>query len=134
MSEGGPVDTLTAAVDGAKTANFSGIEVAMASFGDARIKRLIYAVGGRWSTHVKPNVDTEWCEHAHVGYLARGRFVGEYADGSTFDYTAPAFIAVDPGHDSWVEGDTEVVLIQFDFEGDTVERLGLHSHSAGDAS
>lgn len=110
---------------GAEHQVFAGMQIDVASIGDARIKRLVYPPGGRWSEHVKPLVGTEWCRHAHVGFLARGHFVGEYADGTTFDYTAPCAVAVTPDHDSWVEGDEPVVLIQFDFEKDTIERLGL---------
>ncbi len=118
-------DALLGPIAGAESKDFAGMKIDVGKAGHARIKRLVYGVGGRWSTHVKPLVGTEYCEHAHVGFLARGHFVGEYADGSTFDYTAPAIIAVDPGHDSWVEGDEPVVIIQFDFETDTLEKLGL---------
>jgi hypothetical protein len=44
---------------------------------------------------------------------------------------APRFLAIDPGHDGWVVGNEPVVLIEFDFEGDTVRRCGMpetHSH------
>jgi hypothetical protein len=112
-------------MEGATNQDFAGMRIDVTPVGSARVKRLVYQPGGRWSEHVKPLVGTEWCEHAHVGFLARGHFVGEYADGDTFDYVAPCAIAVDPGHDSWVEGDEPVVLIQFDFVKDTVERLGL---------
>ena len=122
-------DPLLGPISGATTQEFAGMTIDVVRFGNVRVKRLLYPPGGRWSTHVKDLVGTEWCEHAHVGFLARGHFVGEYADGGRFDYTAPAMIAVDPGHDSWVEGDEPVVLIQFDFERDTVERLGLESRA-----
>jgi hypothetical protein len=118
-------DPLLGPVAGAVSQDFAGMSIDVGRVGSARVKRLVYRPGGRWSVHVKPLVGTDWCEHAHVGFLARGHFVGEYADGSSFDYVAPAVISVDPGHDSWVEGDEPVVLIQFDFERDTVELLGL---------
>ncbi len=118
-------DALMGPIAGAESKDFAGMKIDVGQAGNARIKRLVYGVGGRWSTHVKPLVGTDFCQHAHVGFLARGHFVGEYADGSSFDYTAPAIIAVDPGHDSWVEGDEPVVIIQFDFETDTIDKLGL---------
>ena len=40
-------------------------------------------------------------------------------------------MAIDPGHDGWVVGKEPVILIEFDFEGDTVRRLGtpdVHGH------
>src|SRR2546430_8376638 len=36
-----------------------------------------------------PNVETDYCMHAHVGFIARGRIEGEYADGCRFEYAAP---------------------------------------------
>ena len=33
-------------------------------------------------------------------------------------------VAIDPGHDGWVVGKEPVVLIEFDFEGDTVAQHG----------
>jgi hypothetical protein len=122
-------DPLTAPIAGATSQQFAKSKIEFATVGNARIKRIVLPVGGRWSENVKPIVGTEFCEHAHVGFLARGRFAGEYADGETFDHQAPAIIAIDPGHDSWVEGDEEVVLIQFDFETDTLSKLGLATRS-----
>lgn len=124
-------DPLTAPIAGIETQDFVGAKIDSLVVGDARVKRMILPVGSRWSKGVKPIVGTEFCEHAHVGFLARGRFAGTYADGDTFDYQAPAIIAVDAGHDSWVEGDEEVVLIQFDFETETLERLGLTQRKRG---
>jgi len=48
------------------------------------------------------------------------------------EYKAPEAVAIDPGHDGWVVGTEPAVLIEFDFEGDTVNRLGMpsaHRHS-----
>jgi hypothetical protein len=36
-----------------------------------------------------------------------------------------------PGHDAWVEGDEPAVIIEFDYEGATITRLGVadeHRH------
>jgi hypothetical protein len=85
----------------------------------------VYPPGFRWSTHMRPNVEGELCRHAHVGFLARGRIQGEYADGCTFDFTAPQVVTIDPGHDAWVVGDEAAVLIQFDSEEGTARRFGL---------
>jgi hypothetical protein len=40
-------------------------------------------------------------------------------------------VAIDPGHDAAVVGGAPAVLIEFDFERETVERLGVppsHRH------
>jgi hypothetical protein len=65
--------------------------------------------------------------HAHVGFLARGEIHIEYADGCIVEHKAPQIVAIEPGHDGWVVGKEPVVLIEFDFEGDTVKRLGMAS-------
>jgi hypothetical protein len=70
--------------------------------------------------------------HAHVGFLARGQFHIEYADGCTLDFAAPQVVRIEPGHDGWVVGDEPVALIEFDFEGETTSRLGMpgmHTHA-----
>jgi hypothetical protein len=99
--------------------------------GNARVKRMIYPAGFRWSKDMKPVVGTDLCMHAHVGFLARGEIHIEYADGCVVEHTAPQIVAIEPGHDGWVVGKEPVVLIEFDFEGDTVQRLGMpdaHRH------
>ena len=99
--------------------------------GAARVKRMIYPPGFRWSVDMKPVVGTERCMHAHVGFLAHGEIHIEYADGCVVEFKAPQIVAIDPGHDGWVVGKEPVVLIEFDFEGDTVSKLGMpteHRH------
>ena len=100
--------------------------------GEARVKRMIYPPGFRWSVDMKPVVGTEYCMHAHVGFLARGRIHIEYPDGCRVECKAPQIVAIEPGHDGWVVGNEPVVLIEFDFEGDTIRRLGMpdsHRHA-----
>jgi hypothetical protein len=76
-------------------------------------------------------VGTDLCMHAHVGFLARGEIHIEYADGCIVEHKAPQIVAIEPGHDGWVVGLEPVVLIEFDFESETVNRLGMpnaHRH------
>ena len=64
-------------------------------------------------------------------FLARGYIHIEYADGCIVEHKAPQIVAIDLGHDGWVVGKEPVILIEFDFEGDTVGRLGMpaaHRH------
>jgi hypothetical protein len=124
-------DPLRAPIDGAEHSELNGVEVDVVAAGEGRVKRVVYPVGYRWSTHIKPAVGTERCMHAHVGFLARGRMAGEYADGCTFEFTAPAAVLVEPGHDAGTVGDEAAVYIELDFERDTAARLGLpdeHHH------
>jgi hypothetical protein len=125
------MDPLVAPLEGADSREVAGVRIDCVSVGSARVKRAIYPPGFRWSTDMKPHVSTDLCMHAHVGFLAQGGIAGEYADGCSFAYTAPAVFALDPGHDAWVVGDEPAVLIQFDAAEDTVGFFGLpaeHSH------
>jgi hypothetical protein len=124
-------DALLASISAADHRELNGVQVDVVPVGNGRIKRTIYPPGHRWSVDMKPFVGTEFCMHAHVGFLARGRFEGRYADGCSFSFVAPEAIAIEPGHDGWVVGDEPVVLIQFDYERDTARRFGLpeqHAH------
>ena len=124
-------DALLAPIKGAASRVIGGVQLDVASAGAARVKRMIYPPGFRWSTAMKPVVGTDRCMHAHVGFLARGEIHIEYADGCVAEYKAPQVVAIDPGHDGWVVGSELVILIEFDFEGDTVARLGMpaeHRH------
>lgn len=125
-------DALLAPLKGAARRKVGKVQLEVGRAGAARVKRMIYPVGFRWSVDMKPVVGTDLCMHGHVGFLARGRFQVQYADGCRVLCKAPQIIAIDPGHDGWVVGNEPAVLIEFDFEGDTISRLGLpdaHRHA-----
>jgi hypothetical protein len=124
-------DALMAPIKGATVREVGGVRLDVAPAGAARVKRLIYPPGFRWSKAMKPIVGTDRCMHAHAGFLARGEIHIEYADGCVVEYKAPQVVAIEPGHDGWVVGREPVVLIEFDFESETVSRLGMpaeHRH------
>jgi hypothetical protein len=123
---------LFAPVKGAELREIGNVRLEVGRAGAARVKRMVYPAGFRWSVDMKPIVGTDLCMHAHVGFLASGEIHIEYADGCVVEHKAPQIVAIDPGHDGWVVGRQPVVLIEFDFEGDTVRRLGMpdsHRHS-----
>ena len=125
-------DTLVAAVKGAERRDVGGVRLEVGRAGTARVKRMVYPVGFRWSVDMKPIVGTDLCMHAHVGFLASGEIHIEYADGCVVEHKAPQILAIEPGHDGWVVGNEPVVVIEVDFERDTVRRLGMpdvHRHS-----
>ena len=125
------IDTLLAPLEADEHRELCGVIVDVARAGNARVKRMIYPAGFNWAAHLKPTIGGELCMHAHVGFIARGHIAGEYADGCTFDYVAPQVVTIEPGHDAWVVGDEDAVLIQFDSEEGTARRFGLpeeHTH------
>jgi hypothetical protein len=127
-----PRDPLLTPLKGVVRRKVGHVQMEVGTAGAGRVKRLIYPAGFRWSVHMKPVVGTDLCMHAHVGFLARGRIHIEYADGCRVECKAPQIVAIEPGHDGWVVGDEPVVLIEFDFEGETIERLGMparHFHA-----
>ena len=63
-------------IAGADHHSVAGLEVDVAKVGGGRMKRLVYPVGYRWSTHMKPVAGTELCMHTHVGFLAQGSLAG----------------------------------------------------------
>jgi len=124
-------DALLAPVKGAIKRDIGHVQLEVGRAGSARVKRMIYPPGFHWLVDMKPVVGTDLCMHAHVGFLARGEIHIEYADGCVVEHKAPQIVAIEPGHDGWVVGKEPVVLIEFDFEGDTVNRLGMpasHTH------
>jgi hypothetical protein len=115
----------------AEHVTFGPVAIDVVRTGAARIKRSIYPAGLRWSEHLRPLVGTDRCRHAHVGFLAHGSLHFAYEDGCVVELTAPSVVDIAPGHDAWVEGDEPAVLIEVDYEGDTIERLGVapqHQH------
>ena len=118
-------------IEGADRREIGHVLLDVGRAGNARVKRMIYPAGFHWAVDMKPVTGTDLCMHAHVGFLAHGEIHIEYADGCIVELRAPQVVAIDPGHDGWVVGNEPVVMIEFDFERDTVRKLGMpasHSH------
>ena len=124
---------LFAPVKGAERREIGHVLLEVGKAGNARVKRMVYPAGFRWSKDMKPVVGTELCMHAHVGFLVHGEIHIEYPDGCVIEHKAPQIFAIEPGHDGWVVGKEPVVMIEFDFEGDTIAKLGhavvAHTHA-----
>jgi hypothetical protein len=123
---------LMARLKGAERREIGHVLLEVGRAGSARVKRMIYPPGFRWSVDMKPIVGTDLCMHAHVGFLAQGEIHIEYADGCVIEHKAPQIVVIEPGHDGWVVSQEPVVLIEFDFEKETISRLGMpevHRHA-----
>ncbi len=81
--------------------------------GGADIGRLVFQPGWRWSEHVKPIAGTELCEAPHFQYHLAGTLRIRMVDGSEFDATPGQVTSLPAGHDAWVVGNEDVVVIDW---------------------
>ncbi len=124
-------DPLLGPMEADEHRDVGGVQVDIARTGNVRVKRMIYQPGFNFAAHLSSVVGSDLCQHAHVGFMARGQINVRFADGCVVEYKTPQFVAVEPGHEGWVVGDEPAVLIEFDFAGETVEKLGVpqvHRH------
>ncbi|MEV6768838.1 cupin domain-containing protein [Nocardia sp. NPDC051030] len=77
------------------------------------IGRLVLHPGWRWSEHVKPIAGTEWCEAPHFQYHVAGTLHIQMTDGTEVEATPGQVTSVPAGHDAWVVGDEDVILIDW---------------------
>jgi len=81
--------------------------------GGAEIGRLVFEPGWRWSDHVKPLAGTDLCEAPHFQYHVAGTLRIKMADGTEFDARPGQVTSLPSGHDAWVVGDEDVVVIDW---------------------
>lgn len=80
---------------------------------DRDIGRLVLRPGWRWSKHVKHIAGTDLCEAPHFQYQIAGTLHVQMADGTEFDATPGQVISLPSGHDAWVVGDEDVVVVDW---------------------
>jgi hypothetical protein len=81
--------------------------------GGATIGRATLEPGWRWSTSVQPIVNTESCEAPHFQYHIAGRLKVLMDDGTEFECRPGDVSLLPSGHDAWVVGNENVVLVDF---------------------
>jgi quercetin dioxygenase-like cupin family protein len=78
------------------------------------IGRATFEPGWKWSEHEKPVVGGgDRCEVPHFVYLVSGRLHITMADGTEFDLCAGDVATLPAGHDGWVVGDENAVMLDF---------------------
>ncbi|MFS8099004.1 cupin domain-containing protein [Lentzea alba] len=88
--------------------------VELLRFDDTReVGRLTLKPGWRWSTHVKPIAGTDLCQAPHFQYHVSGTLRVRMADGTEFDATPGQVTSLPEGHDAWVVGDEDVVVVDW---------------------
>jgi quercetin dioxygenase-like cupin family protein len=81
--------------------------------GGSDIGRLVFQPGWRWSQHVKPIAGTDLCEAPHFQYHVSGTLRIQMADGTEFDAKPGHLTSLPAGHDAWVVGDEDVVVVDW---------------------
>jgi class 3 adenylate cyclase len=83
--------------------------------------------GWRWSTDVRPAVQTTSCLTRHVAYAIEGVLHVAMDDGTELDIRAGDVHEIPPGHDAWVVGDDPYVSIEWassGLYGQSLDELG----------
>ena len=88
------------------------------------IGRGIFKPGWKWSTSVKPIAKTKSCEAPHFQYQISGVMHIVMDDGTVLTSRAGDVVSLPSGHDAWVVGDENVVVV--DFQG--MADYAKHSH------
>jgi len=85
----------------------------LVKIGGATIGRAVLEPGWRWSKSVQPLVKTASCEAPHFQYHVAGTLRVRMDDGREFDCKPGDVSLLPSGHDAWVVGNKDVVLVDF---------------------
>jgi hypothetical protein len=80
---------------------------------EATIGRAILEPGWRWSTSVKPIAKTKSCEAPHFQYHVAGTLKIVMDDGTELTCKPGDVSYLPSGHDAWVVGNENVVIVDF---------------------
>lgn len=83
------------------------------SIGEGTVGRVVLEPGWKWSNDVKPIAKTDLCEAPHFQYLVSGRMHVVMGSGQEFDMSPGEVSCLPSGHDAWVVGDEEAVLVDW---------------------
>jgi hypothetical protein len=96
-----------------ETRTFDNGHVDLLKVGGAEIGRLVLHPGWRWSNDVKAMAGTDLCEAPHFQYHVAGTLHVQMADGTEFEAKAGDITSLPSGHDAWVVGDEDVVVVDW---------------------
>ncbi len=88
-------------------------KVELVNIGGATIGRAVFEPGWKWSTSVKPIVNTKSCEAPHFQYHVSGTLKVVMDDGTEKELKAGDVSLLPSGHDAWVVGNEPVVVVDF---------------------
>jgi hypothetical protein len=94
-----------------ETRKFPQGQLDLVTLGGVTFGRGTFLPGWKWSTSVKPLVNTKSCEAPHLQYHVSGRLHIVMDDGSEDEFGPGDVSLLPPGHDAWVVGNESVVVI-----------------------
>jgi hypothetical protein len=96
-----------------ETRTFENGHAEIVKIGGAEIGRLVFKPGWRWSESLQHVAGTELCEAPHFQYHVAGTLRIRMADGTELDAKPGDVTSLPSGHDAWVVGDEDVVVIDW---------------------
>lgn len=96
-----------------ETRRFDKGRIDVTNVGDTSIGRATFEPGWKWSTSVKPIVQTNSCQINHTMYVISGKMHVRMDDGSEQEFGPGDTGIVPPGHDAWVVGNETFVGVDF---------------------
>ena len=97
-----------------ETREFDNGHVDFVEIAGSNVGRIHLDPGWRWSDAVKPIVNTDSCQVAHVGYAISGKLHVVMDDGTELDISGGEAYEIAPGHDAWVEGGQSYEAVEFE--------------------
>ncbi|HSK92825.1 MAG TPA: adenylate/guanylate cyclase domain-containing protein [Candidatus Angelobacter sp.] len=92
---------------------------AVVGVGSIDVGRATLRPGWRWSNDIKPAVGTDTCEVHHFHVVLAGRLAFQMEGAAPEEFGPGDVIDVPAGHDAWVVGDEDAVLL--DISGNSVD-------------
>jgi hypothetical protein len=89
-------------------------KIDIVSIAGGAVGRATFQPGWKWSEHEKPVVGAgEFCEVPHLVYMVAGRLHIVMSGGEEFDLNPGDVATLPAGHDGWVLGDEQAVMLDF---------------------
>ena len=99
-------------------------QLALVNLDGGAVGRALFRPGWRWSEHVKPIAGTTSCQAAHTCYFVSGRMKVMMDDGEEAEYGPGDFAIMPPGHDAWIVGEEDCVVIDWQGFADYAKPAG----------
>jgi hypothetical protein len=96
-----------------ETRPFDKGKLEIVNVGGTMLGRATFEPGWKWSECVKPIAKTDSCQAAHLGYVISGRMKVVMDDGTQLDYGPGDAMSLPPGHDAWIVGNDQCVVVDF---------------------